>query len=88
MIRCPTCGRRLRSAAPLCPAHGAPPPVPEPAEEKTPFVVPTPDLPIFAVKKSLGQGGFGAVFLAERISDNQPVAIKVAAPTTRRRARA
>jgi eukaryotic-like serine/threonine-protein kinase len=30
------------------------------------------------VKKLLGQGGFGAVFLAERVSDGQIVAIKVA----------
>ena len=27
MIRCPTCGRRLRDAAPVCATHGAPPPV-------------------------------------------------------------
>ncbi len=26
MIRCPTCGRRLRDAAPVCATHGAPPP--------------------------------------------------------------
>ena len=83
MIRCVTCGRRLRdpegpSAGAVCPLHGAQPPVPETTEEKIPFVVPNPDLPIFRVKKTLGQGGFGAVFLAERISDGQLVAIKVA----------
>ncbi len=79
MIRCSTCGRRIRDAAPVCPAHGAPPPAPPPSEEKTtPFVVSPPDLPAFRVVKTLGQGGFGAVFLAQRVSDGQPVAIKVA----------
>jgi eukaryotic-like serine/threonine-protein kinase len=83
MIRCATCGRRLRdpegaSAAAVCPQHGTQPLPPETTEEKIPFVVPPPDLPIFRVRKTLGQGGFGAVFLAERISDGQPVAIKVA----------
>jgi tetratricopeptide (TPR) repeat protein len=78
MIRCPTCGRRLRDAAPACATHGTPPPVLEQPDDTTPFVVPTPNLPIFRVRRTLGQGGFGAVFLAERISDGQPVAIKVA----------
>src|SRR5436305_10781561 len=79
MIRCPTCGRRLRDAAPVCATHGTPPPVAEQqADDTTPFVVPTPNLPIFRVRRTLGQGGFGAVFLAERISDGQTVAIKVA----------
>ena len=79
MIRCPACGRRLRDAAPVCATHGTPPPaVAEKPDDTTPFVVPTPDLPIFRVRRTLGQGGFGAVFLAERISDGQTVAIKVA----------
>jgi tetratricopeptide (TPR) repeat protein len=79
MIRCPSCGKRLRDAAPVCVTHGPPPPGPPASEEaSTPFVVPAPDLPAFKVKKLLGQGGFGAVFLAERLSDGQPAAIKVA----------
>ncbi len=80
MIRCPRCGRRLRDAAVPCATHGAPPPAPVAAQpdDTTPFVVPTPDLPMFRVRRTLGQGGFGAVFLAERISDGQAVAIKVA----------
>ena len=69
MIRCPSCGRRLRDAAPVCATHGTPPPVAEQPDDTTPFVVPTPKLPVFRVRRTLGQGGFGAVFLAERISD-------------------
>jgi eukaryotic-like serine/threonine-protein kinase len=78
MIRCPSCGRRLRDAAPVCAVHGAPAPVAVVTDETTPFAVAPPDLPIFRVRGTLGQGGFGAVFLAERISDGQEVAIKVA----------
>jgi tetratricopeptide (TPR) repeat protein len=79
MIRCPSCGKRLRDAAPSCVTHGPPPPAPPATEDApTPFVVPTPELPAFKVSKLLGQGGFGAVFKAERVSDGSPCAIKVA----------
>ncbi|HVU49897.1 MAG TPA: protein kinase, partial [Polyangia bacterium] len=79
MIRCPSCGKRLRDGAPNCATHGAPPPAPPATEEPpAPFVVPNPDLPAFRVTKLLGQGGFGAVFLAERVSDGHVCAIKVA----------
>jgi eukaryotic-like serine/threonine-protein kinase len=80
MIRCPSCGRRLDPAAPVCPLHGAARTAlsPRSADDPTPFVVPTPDLPIFRFGRTLGQGGFGAVFLAERVSDGQQVAVKVA----------
>jgi len=79
MIRCPTCGRRIRSQAPVCPAHGAPPPAPPPAPDATtPYVVPTPEVDGFHVRMTLGQGGFGAVFLAERVPGGETVAIKVA----------
>jgi tetratricopeptide (TPR) repeat protein len=79
LIRCATCGRRIPDAAPVCPVHGARPAAPPPpADAATPHVVPTPELPTFQVRKTLGQGGFGAVFLAERAPDGQPVAIKVA----------
>jgi eukaryotic-like serine/threonine-protein kinase len=40
--------------------------------------VAAPDLPGLRVTKSLGQGGFGAVFLAERSPGGETVAIKVA----------
>ncbi len=63
----------------MCPVHGARPAAPPPPEDAaTPHVVPTPDLPAFHVSKTLGQGGFGAVFLAERVPGGEPVAIKVA----------
>jgi tetratricopeptide (TPR) repeat protein len=81
MIRCPSCGKRLKDAAPVCATHGAPPPAPLVAateDAPAPFVVPTPELAAFRVKKLLGQGGFGAVFLAERVSDGRLCAIKVA----------
>ena len=79
MIRCPMCGRRLLDAAPACPVHGTPPPAPPPPPDAgTPYVVPTPDLPGFRVIKTLGRGGFGAVFLAERAPAGEHVAIKVA----------
>jgi tetratricopeptide (TPR) repeat protein len=78
MIRCPSCGKRLRDGAPSCAAHGVPPPAPPPAEAPVPFVVPDPDLPAYRVNRLLGQGGFGAVFAAERLSDAQTMAIKVA----------
>ena len=48
MIRCPSCGKRLRDAAPSCVTHGPPPPAPPATEDApTPFVVPTPELPAF-----------------------------------------
>jgi tetratricopeptide (TPR) repeat protein len=79
VTRCPSCGRRIPTKARLCPVHGAPPPSPPPAPDATiPYVVPTPELAAFRVRKTLGQGGFGAVFLADRDGDSQPVAIKVA----------
>jgi tetratricopeptide (TPR) repeat protein len=79
MIRCPSCGKRLRAGAPNCATHGAPPPAPPATEDApAPFVVPDPQLPAFRVKRLLGQGGFGAVFQAERVSDGHVVAIKVA----------
>ncbi|HMF41188.1 MAG TPA: protein kinase [Polyangia bacterium] len=59
--------------------HGAPPPAPPPPPDATtPYVVPTPELDGFHVRMTLGQGGFGAVFLAERAPQGETVAIKVA----------
>src|SRR5882672_6234714 len=78
MIRCLSCGKRLRDGAPKCPRHGAPPPAPPTTEPRAPFVVPIPELLSFRVTKLLGQGGFGAVFQAERLADGQPCAVKVA----------
>jgi eukaryotic-like serine/threonine-protein kinase len=42
--------------------------------------IPAPTLAGYRLRGLLGQGGFGAVFQAERISDRQLVAIKVARP--------
>ncbi len=78
MVRCPSCGIRLRDDGPLCPTHGAPPPAPVPAEPTTPFEVPPPALAGYTVRSLLGLGGFGAAFRAEREADGVTVAIKVA----------
>jgi len=81
MIRCPTCGRRIPDAAPRCPVHGEPPPAPPPPPDANPpDPVAEPDLPEYRVRRTLGQGGFGAVFLAESVPACEPVAIKVARP--------
>ena len=78
MVRCPTCGIRLRDEEPICATHGA---VARAAvsEEKAaePAVVP-PELPGYVVGGLLGQGGFGAVYRARRASAGIDVAIKVA----------
>jgi tetratricopeptide (TPR) repeat protein len=62
----------------VCAAHGAPLPAPIRAEAGTPFQVPPPSLAGYAIRSLLGQGGFGAAFRAERVSDKTSVAIKVA----------
>ncbi|HET6148128.1 MAG TPA: protein kinase [Polyangia bacterium] len=76
MVRCPTCGIRLGEVARRCPRHGeaTTPPPPEDA----PALIPTPELSGYQVGRCLGQGGFGAVFEARRLSDGVRVAIKVA----------
>lgn len=81
MIRCPTCGKRLRDSQPVCAAHGpapalAPPPAPD-GESPPPPMAP-PVLAGYETGRLLGQGGFGAVFEAKRVADGMPVAIKVA----------
>ena len=78
MIRCPTCGRRIPDAAPQCPLHGEAPRAPPPADTTPPDPVAPPELPRLQVRRTLGQGGFGAVFLAESVPDGEAVAIKVA----------
>jgi serine/threonine protein kinase/tetratricopeptide (TPR) repeat protein len=78
MIRCPTCGIRLNDDGPSCAAHGVPPSPPIQADPATPFQVPPPALPGYKIRSLLGQGGFGAAFRAERVSDGVTVAIKVA----------
>ena len=76
MVRCPTCGIRLDEAARRCPRHGeapSPPPL-----QDAPTLIPAPELSGYQLGRSLGQGGFGAVFEARRSADGARVAIKVA----------
>ena len=82
MVRCPTCGVRLRDAAPVCAQHGPAPATPSGGSggATSQAVVPPPDLADYRADKLLGQGGFGAVYRARRVSDDVEVAIKVARP--------
>src|SRR5450432_333181 len=77
MIRCPSCGKRLRDGTRTCATHGRAP-APATRDEPAPFVVAAPDVLGFRVQRLLGQGGFGAVFAAARLSDGLRCAIKVA----------
>ena len=79
MIRCPTLRPTpARRRARLRDARGAAARPPSSPTTRRRSSCRRPNLPVFRVRRTLGQGGFGAVFLAERISDGQPVAIKVA----------
>ena len=77
MIRCQGCGRRLPDGDPRCQTHGVVPARP-PDDESPPTLTSPPVVPGYTIGWLLGQGGFGAVFKAERISDRQQVALKVA----------
>ena len=80
MIRCPSCGRRLRDSQPVCSVHGPAPTAPPSQDASPPAPIPAPTLAGYRLRGLLGQGGFGAVFQAARISDGQLVAIKLARP--------
>lgn len=75
MVRCAQCGCRLAPHDPVCPAHGPQELPPEGARLAPP---PTPQVAGFSIQKLLGQGGFGAVYRAERQSDGRLVALKLA----------
>src|SRR5437763_2622926 len=77
MIRCHGCGRRLADSDPRCPTHGSALARP-PSDEPPPTPMAAPEIPGYALGRLLGQGGFGAVFKAERLSDHQVVALKIA----------
>ena len=79
MIRCHGCGRRLADSDPRCPTHGSALARP-PSDEPPPPPMAAPEIPGYALGRLLGQGGFGAVFKAERLSDHQAVALKIARP--------
>ena len=76
MVRCVQCGCRLSPDDPVCATHGpqALPPEEEPALPKPP----TPEVEGFTIQKLIGQGGFGAVYRAQRQSDSSTVALKLA----------
>jgi len=78
MVRCPTCGIRLREDGPSCPTHGVPPVLAGAAEPTSPIEVPPPRVEGYVIRSLLGLGGFGAAFRAEQIGDGFTVAIKVA----------
>jgi tetratricopeptide (TPR) repeat protein len=77
MTRCPGCGRRLNDSDPRCPAHGSTP-ARAPSDEPPAPPMSPPDVPGYKIDRLLGQGGFGAVFRAERASDHRQVALKIA----------
>jgi eukaryotic-like serine/threonine-protein kinase len=77
MIRCPGCGRRLSDSDPRCPTHG-PTSVRSPTEDPPAPRMAPPVIPGYAIDRLLGQGGFGAVFRAQRLSDQRWVALKIA----------
>src|SRR5688572_28755842 len=71
MLRCKECGIRL--AAPSCPTHGAVEAPPAASVDLPPV-----ELPGYRVLRTLGAGGFGAVFACER--GGETVAVKVSRP--------
>jgi len=79
MIRCLGCGRRLADSEPRCPTHGSALARP-PSDEPPPPPMTAPHIPGYILGRLLGQGGFGAVFKGERLSDHRSVALKIARP--------
>ena len=77
MTRCPGCGRRLDDSDPRCPAHG-PTSARTPTDELPAPAITPPEIPGYSIDRLLGQGGFGAVFKAERLADRRQVALKIA----------
>ena len=82
MIRCPRCGVRLAASAPACAVHG-PAPLREAdlASDAASALPPTTAFSAlgYRIERLLGRGGYGAVYLAERLRDGQRLALKLAA---------
>src|SRR5258706_11402930 len=77
MIRCPGCGRRLHDGDARCPTHGVTS-ARTPTDEMAAPPMAAPEVAGYTIDRLLGQGGFGAVFKAERLSDHRQVALKIA----------
>ncbi len=77
MIRCHSCGRRLPDTEPRCAVHGSAEARP-PSDESPPAPMAAPEIAGYTLGRLLGQGGFGAVFKGERLSDARQVALKIA----------
>ena len=77
MNRCAQCGLRLAKEHSVCPRDGAPV---QRVAEASGAAAPGPPFALdgFRIQRCLGLGGFGEVFLAERLADRAQVAIKVA----------
>lgn len=79
MPRCHYCGQRTRTPH----AHAERATSPDTEAVILPQATPPARVPGYRLGALLGQGGFGAVFCAERVSDGDKVAIKVAWPHRR-----
>ncbi len=82
--QCDDCARRLDALTPGTGLSGDVPAllrVLTPAEDRTPDLLASspsfPAIPGFRIERELGRGGMGIVYLATRLSGEQPVAIKM-----------
>ena len=95
MVRCQSCGLRLKETAPTCPVHGevkleraAPAKLQRVAAggaracsvDSEPPEAPPPALPGYELKRVLGRGGFGVVYQGVDAKDGATVAVKVSLP--------
>ena len=88
MIRCPTCGRRMRDAAPVCATHGAPPPVAERPTTRRRSWCRRPSCPSFACGERWGRGASAPSFWPSGSRTASRSRSRSRAPTTSSPARA